>query len=59
MKGVTEGRRAGKRPGGRERKGMLSELEEDGYVNIKRRTKIRVSLRKWMPKKGPVVEQNA
>jgi len=46
-----EGRIDGKRPKGRKRIGMLSELKEDGYANMKRRTDNRESWRSWMPRR--------
>ena len=50
LKEVIEGRIDGRRPRGRKRLGMLSELKEDGYAKMKRRTENRELWRKWMPK---------
>ena len=50
LKEVIEGRIDGERPRGRKRLGMLSELKEDGYAKMKRRTENRGLWRKWMPK---------
>ena len=38
LKEVIEGRINGRRPRGRKRLGMLSELEEDGYTKNNRKT---------------------
>ena len=51
LKEIIEGRIDGKRPRGRKRLGMISELTEDGYANMKRRTENRTLWRKWMPKR--------
>ena len=50
LKEVIEGRIDGRRPRGRKRLGMLSELKEDGYAKMKRRIQNRGLWRKWMPK---------
>ena len=49
MKEVMEGRMEGKRPRGRMRFGMLEELNEGTYEEIKRRAENRVEWRKWVP----------
>ena len=46
LKEVIEGRIDGKRPRGRKRLGMLSDLKEDGYAKMKRRTENRGLWRK-------------
>ncbi len=51
LKEVIEGRIEGKRPRGRKRLGMLCELKDQGYANMKRKTEDRVLWRKWMPKR--------
>ena len=49
LKEVIEGRIDGRRPKGRKRIGLLSELKEDGYANMKRRADNRETWRSWMP----------
>jgi hypothetical protein len=49
MKEVMEGRMEGKRGRGRPRAGMLDNLIEDSYVEMKRRAENREEWRKWVP----------
>ena len=51
LKEVIEGRIDGRRPSGRKRIGMLSELKEDGYAKMKRRADNRETWRSWMPRR--------
>ena len=50
LKLVLEGRMEGKRPRGRPRIGMIDELKEGSYVNMKRRAEDREKWRVWMPR---------
>ena len=50
LKLVLEGRMKGKRPRGRLRIGMIDELKEGSYVNMKRRAEDREKWRCWMPR---------
>jgi exonuclease III len=49
LKLVLEGRMDGKRPRGRPRIGMIDELKEGSYVDMKRRAEDRENWRVWMP----------
>ena len=51
LKEVIEGRIDGRRPRGRKRIGMISELKEDGQSNMKRRSDNREIWRSWMPRR--------
>ena len=51
LKEVIEDRIDGRRPKGRKRVGMRSELKEDGYANMKRRADNREIWRSWMPRR--------
>ena len=51
LKEVIEGRIDGKIPRRRNGIGMLSELKEDGYASMKRRTDNRESWQNWMPRR--------
>ena len=51
LKVVIEGRIDGRRPRGRKRIGMISELKEDGHANMKRRADNREVWRSWMPRR--------
>ena len=50
MKLVLEGRMEGRRTRGRPRMGMIDELKEGSYVNMKRRADNREGWRIWMPR---------
>jgi hypothetical protein len=50
MKQVMEGRMEGKRGRGRPRMGMISELKESSYVDMKRRAEDREEWRTWVPR---------
>ena len=49
MKEVIEGRMEGKRGRGRPRAGMLDELMEKSYVEMKRKAENREDWKKWIP----------
>ena len=49
LKLVLEGRMENKRPRGRPRIGMIDDLKEGSYVNMKRRAEDREGWRSWMP----------
>ena len=51
LKDVIEGRIDGKRPRGRKRIRMLSDLKENGHANMKRRNENRELWRNWMPRR--------
>ena len=51
LKEVIEGRTDGRRPKGRKRIGMINELKEDGYANMKRTADNREIWRSWMPRR--------
>jgi hypothetical protein len=53
MKEVMEGKMEGKRARGRPRKGMVTELKEGSYGEMKRRAEDRGKWRCWMPKDLP------
>ena len=48
LKEVMEGRMEGRRPKGRPRIGMLEELKEGSYANMKRRAENRSGWRNWV-----------
>ena len=50
LKRVMEERMEGKRGRGRPRLGMISDLKEVSYVNMKRRDEDRKALRAWVPR---------
>jgi hypothetical protein len=50
LKQVLEGRMEGKKPRGRPRMGMIDDLKEGSYIEMKRRTDDRETWRSWMPK---------
>lgn len=50
MREVMEGKMEGKRPKGRPRIGMLEELLEDSFGNMKRRAENRLGWKCWMPR---------
>src|SRR5919106_4839747 len=50
LKHVMEGRMEGKRGRGRPRLGMISDLKEGSYVNMKRRAEDREAWRSWVPR---------
>lgn len=50
LKDVIEGRMEGKRPRGRRRIGMIDDLKEGSYKEMKRRAEDRVSWRSWTPR---------
>lgn len=50
LREVIEGKMVGKRPRGRPRIGMLNELIEDSYGNMKRRAENRQEWRRWTPR---------
>ena len=50
LKQVMEGRMEGKRPRGRPRIGMIDDLIENSYVEMKRRAENRDAWRYWMPR---------
>jgi hypothetical protein len=50
LRDIIEGRMEGKRPKGRPRIGMLKELIEDSFENMKRRTEDRLKWRCWVPR---------
>jgi len=50
LKEVMEGKMVGKRPRGRPRTGMLEELKEGSYGDMKRRAEDRSSWRFWVPR---------
>ena len=49
MREVLERRMIGKRPKGRPRMGMLEELKEVSYEDMKRRAQDREGWRNWVP----------
>ena len=49
MREVLEGRMIGKRPKGRPKIGMLEELKEGSYEDMKRRAQDREGWRNWVP----------
>ena len=51
LKEVIEGSIDGRRLTGRKRIGMLSELKEDGYANMKRRAGNRETWQSWTPRR--------
>ena len=50
LREVMEGKMEGKRPRGRPRRGMLQELMETSYVDMKRRAEDRAKWKCWMPR---------
>src|SRR5580693_5282858 len=50
LKDVIEGRMKGKPPRGRKRIGMIDDLKEESYQDMKRRAENRVSWRSWIPR---------
>ena len=50
LKDVIEGRMEGKPPRGRKRIGMIDDLKEKSYQDMKRRAEDRVSWRSWIPR---------
>jgi len=50
LKDVIEGRMEGKPPRGRKRIGMIDDLKEESYQDMKRRAENRVSWRSWIPR---------
>ena len=50
LRDVLEGRMIGKRPRGRPRIGMISELMEGSFEKMKRRAEGREEWRKWVPR---------
>ena len=50
MKDVLEGRMEGKRPRGRKRMGMIDELKQGSFTEMKRRAENRMEWRVWVPK---------
>ena len=46
---VIEGRMVGKKPRGRPRMGMIDDLKEGNYAEMKRRAEDRDKWRAWMP----------
>ena len=50
LKDVIEGRMEGKPPSGIKRIGMIDELKEKSYQDMKRRAEDRVSWRSWIPR---------
>ena len=50
LKLVLEGTMEGKRPRCRPRIGMIDDLKEGSYVNMKRRAEDRQTWRSWMPR---------
>ena len=50
LKRVLEGRMEGKKPRGRPRMGMIDDLKEGSYTEMKRRTDDRETWRAWMPR---------
>ena len=50
LKLVLEGRMENKRPRGRPRIGMIGDLIEGSYVNMKRRAEDREERRSWLPR---------
>src|SRR6476469_4112346 len=53
MKLVLKGRMEGKRPGGRLRMGMINDVLDETYVDMKRKAKNREVWRIWMPRTCP------
>ena len=53
LREVMEGKMVGKRPRGRPRIGMLEELKEGSFENIKRRAENREEWRSWVPRGLP------
>ena len=49
LRDVIEGRMEGKRGRGRKRKGMLDELMQQDYVQMKRHAQNREKWKEWMP----------
>ena len=49
LRDVMEGRMEGKRPRGRPRMGMIDDLKEGAYQDMKRRGQDREGWRSWMP----------
>ena len=49
LKDVLEGRMEGRRTRGRPRKGMIDDLKEGSYGDMKRRAEDREGWRVWMP----------
>ena len=56
LKLCIEGRLEGKRPRGRPRKGMIDDLKEGSYIEMKRRAENREEWRNWMPRTCPRTE---
>ena len=50
LKLTLDGRMEGKRKRGRPRMGMIDDLKEGSYVNMKRRAEDREGWRVWMPR---------
>jgi hypothetical protein len=50
LKLVLEGRMVGKKPRGRPRMGMIDDLKEGSYTEMKRRAEDRDKWRAWMPR---------
>ena len=50
IKLVLEGRMERKRPRGRPRIGMIDDLKEGSYVNMKRRAEDREEWKSWLPR---------
>jgi hypothetical protein len=50
LKLMIEGRMTGKRPRGRPRMGMIDDLKEGNYAEMKRRAEDRDKWRTWMPR---------
>ena len=50
LKEVIEGKMEGRRPRGRPRIGMLDELKEGSYTDMKRRAEDRLKWRCWVPR---------
>lgn len=56
LKIVIEGRMEGKRPRGRRRMGMIDDLKEESYVEMKRRAEDREGWKSWLPRTCQLAE---